>query len=511
MTKTSFLQKMLLILLGIILAMVLLERAMRLGGLSLLLLKERDNKVSFDEDEIRILCVGESTTAMGGKSSYPSQLESILNQKGLSKKFKVINKGLVSTTSDEILGALEGHLDRYRPHIVVGMIGINDYLIERNVFSFKGEAFIKKFKVFKLYELIRLKLVDKSKTKEEYSKDSIVLIEKEKIAFGQQDVQNELDVSLYMFTQGERVIEEMKAAYEKVRNPFGRRSIALLIKKQNARMAWILVRIGKNLRSQGHCKDAEKFLSLAIRKDSNNVGAYVEQGRCYKESGDFEGALEYFKKASAISPDSLLVKIEMGNCYSALNKYDEAYAIAQSIFGEDIHQEAAVNSQIAGWFKGEKYYDFAENRMLKAIEKNSNNYLLYEDLADLYAGHEEKEKAKEFYRKSLLVEAENEGYPMVTVHNYNKIVDLVGRRGIRMIVMQYPQRQIEPLKKIFWTEIPILFLENKDNFEKALQYESYKDYFSDRFGGNFGHCTYKGNHLIADNLANLIIEGCLKK
>lgn len=39
-------------------------------------------------------------------------------------------------------------------------------------------------------------------------------------------------------------------------------------------------------------------------------------------------------------------------------------------------------------------------------------------------------------------------------------------------------------------------------FNKA----SYKEYFGDMFAGDFGHCTKKGNRLLAENIANVILK-----
>jgi hypothetical protein len=39
--------------------------------------------------------------------------------------------------------------------------------------------------------------------------------------------------------------------------------------------------------------------------------------------------------------------------------------------------------------------------------------------------------------------------------------------------------------------------------------ESYQGYFRDMFGGDFGHCTPKGNRLLAKNIAQEILKNIL--
>ena len=72
--------------------------------------------------------------------------------------------------------------------------------------------------------------------------------------------------------------------------------------------------------------------------------------------------------------------------------------------------------------------------------------------------------------------------------------------------MQYPLRGVESLKNILTSIKKIIFVENKSNFQEALKQAEYSNYFSDTFGGDFGHCTRMGNRLIAENLSNVILK-----
>ena len=68
-------------------------------------------------------------------------------------------------------------------------------------------------------------------------------------------------------------------------------------------------------------------------------------------------------------------------------------------------------------------------------------------------------------------------------------------------------RNIEPLKKILQgNEEGVIFVDNEKIFRDALKKASYREYFSDTFGGDFGHCTPKGNKLLAENIANVILK-----
>jgi hypothetical protein len=73
-------------------------------------------------------------------------------------------------------------------------------------------------------------------------------------------------------------------------------------------------------------------------------------------------------------------------------------------------------------------------------------------------------------------------------------------------------RSIESLKKIFQgNDKGIIFVDNEKIFKDAVARNGYRDYFRDIFGGEFGHCTEKGNRLLAENIADAILREAFKK
>src|SRR5512140_1625308 len=113
--------------LGLVLALVLLEIGLRTGGTLFLWLQERRNQASLGEHRrLVVLCLGESTTALGGKDSYPSQLERTLNLLTGRPIASVVNRGVPATTTPAILATVPALLAEYHPDVVVAMMGIND-------------------------------------------------------------------------------------------------------------------------------------------------------------------------------------------------------------------------------------------------------------------------------------------------------------------------------------------------------------------------------------------------
>ncbi len=120
-----------LLIFGAMVAVALLEVALRVTGWAFLRAREpaRASRARQPDDVIRVLCLGESTTAdlsFSGKESYPAQLELMLNERSDTHHFIVINRGVPATTTDLIVESLPALLEEHRPDIVVTMMGIND-------------------------------------------------------------------------------------------------------------------------------------------------------------------------------------------------------------------------------------------------------------------------------------------------------------------------------------------------------------------------------------------------
>jgi len=98
------------------------------------------------------MCLGESTTISVGNNAYPYQLEDILNRRNIGTKFSVINKGVPSVTTSYILENLPENLNKYKPDMVITMMGVNDqpaYSSGENI-SENNHSFLEPFRIYKM-------------------------------------------------------------------------------------------------------------------------------------------------------------------------------------------------------------------------------------------------------------------------------------------------------------------------------------------------------------------------
>lgn len=117
-----------------IVIVLVLETSLRIYGGILNSSDIKNNLVkSNDDKKVRILVLGESTSASlfgkGERGAWPNRLEVDLNNSGFPTK--IYNLSVPGTDSAMIVANLNSYIHKFRPHIVISMMGINDnsYLV----------------------------------------------------------------------------------------------------------------------------------------------------------------------------------------------------------------------------------------------------------------------------------------------------------------------------------------------------------------------------------------------
>ncbi|HOY09974.1 MAG TPA: tetratricopeptide repeat protein [Candidatus Omnitrophota bacterium] len=506
---TPLYQKLLLVTGGVVLSLSIVEGLLRGGGLLFSFFQDVSNRVTFEGQEYRILCIGESTTALGGENSYPSQLGQILKQRRPDFSFQIINKGLVSKTSADILLQLPGYLQAYRPHAVVAMIGINDAgtLGETRQAAQGGRPVFARLRLYKLFRYIHLHVTAKLRERRGNG------LRPQATGDGQKEAGEESPVTdartSEIVRDRVRRLEELRAAagaqLARNRSPEERSVILRRMSQLKVTESYLRLHLGWYHRMHQNYGEAEEHLRAAVQLDRNNYGAFVELARCYSEQDRCGDALPLLHRAVLLSADSVLAMMELAKCYEAVGRSDVAKDFYWKVFLKD-SQLFKLDGTIGRWLMEHGFYQEAEIVLKETIEEYPEDFFFYEQLAQLYAAIGEEEKARSIFARGNAVREQQERYLPETVDNYRTIASLILKRGIRLVCMQYPLRDIGPLKDIFPGRPEILFVENKRNFAEALREGDYNEYFSDSFAGNFGHCTPKGNRLIAEQLADIILS-----
>jgi len=489
--------------LRIFIFLVVIELLLRLGGFVFLALQERQNKIlPGARAEYRVLCLGESTTALGGEDSYPNQLEKILNLGQTQTGFKVINKGIPSATTTHIALHVEEYLNEYQPDIVVAMLGINDHvspLKEHNGLIAVAKGFFEHFNTYDLARSLWLRLFH-------------------------QDINEKNE-------RAEKQIQKIEV------------DVARAPSAEN------YTKLAGMYRAVNKSEQERETLLKALSLDPNDYQAWGYLGLHYKRLGDYQNAAPALEKMVALSPNTGDSKVaayaELADCYRLWGKPRDS----ERVYLESIHflpNHPGAYGCLANLYLEEKRYDEAEKLYEKQISINPNAVLFYGKLAHCYRRHGRhlaaerllqqaikfnpkvavlyvelslclQENKKDREAQAVLNQAwelqtessddpnlDNDGYNPQTAANFQKIKNVLSQTKIPLVIVQYPMRDINPLKKIFYPAGDVHFVDNKTIFEHAVRKDGYDEYFTDRFAGDFGHCTAKGNRLLAGNIARVI-------
>lgn len=434
--------------------------------------------------DYRILCLGESTTY----GEYPRFLERILNQANIGVRFSVVNKGIPGTNTTAILSRIEADLEEYHPQMVVAMMGINDFgehMPLGMVPHAKGADFIQSLRIYKLASLLGLHLRTKAEALGLYKPhgdplkpgDDAALLRLGRLY----QERNELTQAERLFKKAIDMNPESSKAYEELgwnyrhqdkmpqAEELLRKAVELDPKNETA-----CLRLAKTLQLSGKPAGVEALLAKALELDPGDANANFHVGRIHRIHGELERAKDYQEKAVDLDPRDIFALIELGELYRKLNMLAQAealYAKAMAIMPENDRGFGAMASLLEETGRSERAQAFAE----KATQLRS---------ASAYSS---------------------------IVNNHRKLKAILDRKGIRLVCAQYPMRSVASLKKLFEDSEGVVFVDNEGVFKEALKQGGYREYFIDTFGGDFGHCTQKGNELLAQNIADVILREVFNK
>ena len=251
--------------------------------------------------------------------------------------------------------------------------------------------------------------------------------------------------------------------------------------------------------------EAEKALQKAMELEPNNPVYYIALADCYLAEERPKEAEVILKKVIEKHPNNTEALFEMGWCYQMQKKYKEAEEIIKKMI--DLGHGTTGYSELINLYKeSQGKQEELKDLYGMLIKKDSDNDFFNALIATYYLEQKEYKKAKNYYRKAN--EFRRRYYNPATRSNYQRLKDIVMHRGIRLVCVQHATRNVEPFKRLFDSTDGIIFVDNERVFKEALMRGRYEDYFADRFAGDFGHGTPKGNRLLAENIANTILKEC---
>jgi len=293
-TRTSLIQKAILILPGLLLSLVILEIGMRLGGFIILSLQEHRNQLSSRKNgAYNILNIRESTT----QNQYPAILGKILTQREMDITFSASNREMGGTT--EVFYAspwmqLSRSLKIHKPGGLL-WFHMKMKMGEKGLWPFANysQGDVKYGKRGLTFYLVETCFAEEEPSaREAFFKKALKLNPRNDGAY----------VGLGWLYQNQRDLTLAEASFKK----------AIELNSRNDRA---YVGLGWLYQDQRDLTLAEASFKKAIELNPRNDRAYVGLGQSYKEQSNFALAEASFKKALELNPRNDEAYAGLGQLY----------------------------------------------------------------------------------------------------------------------------------------------------------------------------------------------------
>jgi lysophospholipase L1-like esterase len=492
--------------LGIGLTLLVAEVALRIAS-SFVEPDDRTMAPIVFDDEIRISCIGESTTY----GRWPAQLEELLNSRDGGPRFRVINRGVVGIRTDGVADRIETWLDEDRPQIVVTMLGIND---EGNVLVYPRDAerpwWVEHLLTGRLLDLLWRSAVGRGEPEDAPAEAPFAeahLDEATRRALGQLEARRPEAIRRFRISE---MIEIHRALLvEDPGTPVYHLDylIGLVLHHESAERIdeFFRTEIGVD-RSTIDESEQERLIERWVGRTGDRFsGTRLEASIAMLErDGDRERSL--LERPSGDPIVGGLLELRLADFHSRGRSQE---AVRQHLLRADEllpddYQWSLLQGGICFMLEAP---DLASVQFERALRIRpdlppSHELVLLGRLANASEGSGDESRAAEL--RARRDELELGRFREFTRYHYRRVVDAVRAREIPLIAMQYPLLSVASLEKLLDHRDDVIFLENRQNFIEALRTRRYRELFSDHFAGSFGHFTDDGNLLVAHNVAGAV-------
>jgi len=492
--------------LGFGLILLLTEVALRIAS-SFLEPNDRSRPPIVVDDEIRISCVGESTTY----GTWPSQLEELLNRGTGGPHYRVINRGVVGIRTDGVADRIESWLDEDRPQIVVTMLGIND---EGNVLVYPRGAerpwWVEHFLTGRLLDLLWRSAVGRGAPEIEIDDAPFAeahLDEATRATLGR--LESRRPEATRRFRTGEMIDIHRELLVEDPGTPVYHLDylIGLVLHHEPAERIeeFFRAEAGVDPSNLDEAEQERLVEEWVGRTGERFSGSRIEASIALLD-GDGDREQRVLERPTGDPIVDGLLELRLADFHSRRRSQEAVrdHLLRADELLPDDYQWSLVQGGICFMLGAP---DLAAGHFERAMRARpdlppSHELVLLGRIANAYEEAGDLSRASELrFRRD---ELELGRFREFTRYHYRRVVDAVRARGIPLIAMQYPLLSVASLNKLLDHRDDVIYLENRQNFLEALHQREYRELFADHFAGSFGHLTDDGNLLVARNVAHAV-------
>lgn len=547
--KRKVWRRVLSLVLGAVFTLVALEALLAVSYRSFAWYQMRSNlaAVAAGDQEFTIVCIGESTTAVAGdetgsmlvpRTSYPAQLETILNTRQSTVHFRVLNNGIMGGTSGSALELLQMTLANAQPRLIIAMMGIKDTPNEWVPVSAVLPRWMNSLRTVQLASWLlegwRLRR-NANVTEIETFSDLPASAQEKVVQLG--NYLRELGIA-----QDPVAIDRARAAVYLLR--IGQlRQAESIMREVTAERGVGYNLLGEILVTAGHPDEAYTMLGEAITRHPSEGMYRVELADIHIRQKEFDEARAVLDQALA-ARDTMrepelteqYIRLASVDLLLAEGRYDEALAAIDAIVPvvrpqyHDVLPPARllVATDRGRAYLGKRDFPAAEKHLLDALDispgRQSNMWLLSQVYRE--TGQPEKEEAirwklletqgrvAEYFELAKLfrLSGQPERVPEVLAtavehtpslrQNYAALYALAEQHGAKLVVMQYPSFDLDSLH-LYAPEKPgVSFVDNLHVFDADPDHY----FFEPTYPNSFSHYSKDGAYVLADHVADTVLE-----
>jgi hypothetical protein len=403
-----------------------------------------------------VLCLGESTTFVGGTSSYPSLLERELARRLPQRRVRVVNDGFPGGDSTTILPWVEQHLTSYQPVLVVAMMGIND---KGDRVPFTGSALPSpkpQLRVARLAAYLERNLAQRASARSSAGPVRQTLT----------------PIQLQAIDEAHRAASLGGA--DPFQAPFERAlqlvpgSTLLQIEYAEAYLWNVPPPLGVARRFL----PAKRLLEAVLLHSPHNARARLDLALGHFTSEEVSQGRHHLHLA-------------------CLEPWDEVYLETDRAFFSLIYWLRKAPEPLVGARLEELC---ARNPLNPTYHSQTARY--FADIGDTTRSERYRARADQLCRES---------YAPTTARSYQQLREILAREHTGLLCLQYAGRSVEPLRRLVGLHPGVWFADTQAELAQARQVHPYSDLFTDTCYGDLGHATALGNGLIAQKVADVIV------
>ena len=247
---------------------------------------------------------------------------------------------------------------------------------------------------------------------------------------------------------------------------------------------------------------AQRVFMGALERDPANPGAASELAQLHARQGDLPAAFAVLTGTLAHVPEEHVLWEMAGrfHCENGRGREGEQMLARAAEIRPDRPSPHQVR---ATCLEGLGDHLAAAEAMGRVVELEAPTASRYRQVAELYelAGDGESAAAN----LALAAELEADYVDAKARDAYQYLYEVCRRRGLPLVAVQYPAADVTLVEALFQPGQEVTVVDNGPSFRDAIERDGYDTYFTDRFGGEFGHATTRGNQLLASNVADAIL------